>query len=482
MQVLTCSAFLAIASPTLAQSPPDGDAAWAFMMDDFAPEDVTAFMKAWSPMTAADRESYRQWLNELEPGNRAIILGRIINLPSADQLKFAQLTTSFSPTERSQFTMSLLSQEDRAISHLITLLQSRPVADIASGIRVRWAYEEEDERFLVRLTEIAAKSPQEAARLLREHEEAGDDFPDYALFGKSLPAATGGWPIALAEAPYQAEIFRSGKSATPLSKPELSAELKNFQRNLSDQERWHQCGGVLIAPQWVLTAAHCIRNPPLGPYIANRRVRTGTNSLTKGGTSWRITAVVAHKAYNQKQQMHDIALLKISADERTDPGDASGARPARLPQASDPPLKIGEVLFVSGFGVTGISPMGSPYLDSSGKPKTASIVLQKARLRNVGIDRCNQSEIFRNKRKVVSAGQLCAIGWNAGADACQGDSGGPLTRMIGNKTVVIGLVSFGYGCGLKGNPGVYVDLRSYQGWISGAMKAAKVGQIIRWAP
>lgn len=56
---------------------------------------------------------------------------------------------------------------------------------------------------------------------------------------------------------------------------------------------------------------------------------------------------------------------------------------------------------------------------------------------------------------------MCAGFMNGGRDSCQGDSGGPFT--IGNK--VIGVVSFGKGCGVPNFPGVYTNVAAYRGWI-----------------
>ena len=56
-------------------------------------------------------------------------------------------------------------------------------------------------------------------------------------------------------------------------------------------------------------------------------------------------------------------------------------------------------------------------------------------------------------------------------DTCQGDSGGPLVCMINDYTKVhpvytlVGVTSWGYGCGDKGKPGVYTDVPDYIDWI-----------------
>ena len=68
------------------------------------------------------------------------------------------------------------------------------------------------------------------------------------------------------------------------------------------------------------------------------------------------------------------------------------------------------------------------------------------------------------------ASQLCAGQPDGRVDACQGDSGGPLTATRPDgRIVLVGVVSFGEGCGRPEFPSVYTKLSRYRTYLSGAL-------------
>lgn len=171
-------------------------------------------------------------------------------------------------------------------------------------------------------------------------------------------------------------------------------------------------------------------------------VRVGSSYHRSGGTVIPIKRIVQHKRYNSRTVDYDYSLLELSEPVTyTDVIQAVDLPPASLT------IPDGTDCIVSGWGET----------------QNASESNEK--LRAAVVPTVNQAKCNRQYRGGITARMLCAGYDEGGKDSCQGDSGGPLTTEEGGNSVLVGVVSFGAGCGEKNYPGVYSRVSAVRPWI-----------------
>ncbi|KAG7463527.1 hypothetical protein MATL_G00177520 [Megalops atlanticus] len=219
------------------------------------------------------------------------------------------------------------------------------------------------------------------------------------------------------------------------------------------------CGGVIVHPDWVITAAHCVDKRE----STDLRVVAGEHDLqVEEGTEQRIPVaqVIAHEQYDAASGDSDIALLRLQEPVALSPH----AVPVCLPRRDFSERELAAVRFSSVSGWGSLTEGGNA--PPPGPPRPPSHVLRWLAVPRIPSAECALSSGVNLTRNMFCAGYL-----EGTQESCRGDDGSPMVTRFHDTAFLTGVVGWGRGCARPGYYGIYTKVDNFLDWLQDHMSA-----------
>ena len=378
------------------------------------------------------------------------------NLPAANVLAMHHAISTASPLKR-----SITQREKDLLSRRLGALHSKGHAKSNSS-------EDED---------IAPKSAVvEQEQVEKEKVEEEEAPMQFVMLGGSATTSSSSTSNNNKEEPATdlTPYTRIGGSSSFLAQTDRYPYMASLQlegSSPSGKYDYHMCGGFLIAPDLIMTSAHCAEYSPQGSdekFQAFNGVEIGRTNLgleveydPMDLHTYHLDyenlvpeKLIKHPRYDEKTYEHDLMIVKVFGRSRYDP--------VKLDLGA---VGGGQEITVMGWGAASANG-NKKYSDEL--READMLVLDNEACKNTQVDVTNPSTgatTTTTLKDNISSDMMCAMARNR--FICHGDGGGPAIRRGANPQddTVVGIVSWGYGCVDANYPAVMTRISDHEQWI-----------------